>query len=651
MTAKPATLNQNLRALVLLVIMATAIGVSMPKVLPFVKVAEYWLYDLRVGYLTPPRDVHPDIVLVTVTEDTLSTLPFRSPLDRKFLGGVIEYLSTSGARVIGVDYIFDQPTVAEDDLFLHQAFRNSTIPIIIGEAAPQTYLTEKQRAFQAAFLDVLTSAFVNVITDEDGVVRQAYPGQDGPNGWKSGLANAMANVIVGTLGLSPSKDIKPIAYYPALDGDQPYKAFRSFPAHAVKLLPKAWFKDKIILFGAALALDDQLSTPFSRTAGKAPGLYVHAYALAQILGNRNIITPPLYMDVLLAVLVSIVGAILALARWPIYGRWGAIAVLLVGGWAAAIALYRMELYMIALLSPTLALLIAAGLATIYLSYQERQQKRFLKDAFSRYVSPNLVEDIVSNPDKLELEGERRYLTFIFTDLAGFTSLAEQLDPGDIVGLLNGYIDGMCAIIFEYGGTVDKIVGDAVAAYWGAPMEQEDQRTRAVECALAMDEFAEDYRQRNLTVAGMLGITRIGINSGTAIIGNFGGANFFDYTAHGDMVNTAARLEGANKYTGTRICVGEETRRGCPGIAFRSVAGLVLKGKTEAIRVYEPVPNMDDNLILRFDEAYDAMMANEGDAINKYQTLHAAYKNDPVAKLHFDRLTAGESGSIITLAGK
>jgi adenylate cyclase len=646
-SAKPVNLNQNMRAIAGLVVVATVIGLLLPVGLPFVRIAEHWLYDVRVGYVTPPRPMHPDIVLVTVTEDTLSTLPFRSPLDRKFLAGVIEHLSKSEVRAIGIDYIFDQPTVAENDVFLHQTLRNSKVPIVVGEAAPQTVLTEKQRTFQAAFLDVLTSAYVNVITDTDGVVRQAYRGQSGPDGWKPGLADAVAHAA----GISLTKDVRPIAFYPALDGELPYQAFRSFPAHAVKLLPKEWFKDKIVLFGAELTFDDRLSTPVSRTVGKVPGLYSHAFALAEIIDDRHIKTLPRYIQILLVAALAAAGAILAVARWPIYLRWVAIFVVLMGAWTAAVMLYRVDLYMIPLLSPTLALLFAAGFGTIYLGYQERQQKRFLRDAFSRYVSPNLVDDIISHPDKLELEGERRYLTFIFTDLASFTSLAEQLDPGDIVGLLNGYIDGMCAIVFRHGGTVDKIVGDAVAAYWGAPLDQEDQRKRAVDCALEMDAFAEDYRQRNLTVAGMLGITRIGINSGTAIIGNFGGVNFFDYTAHGDMVNTAARLEGANKYTGTRICVGEETRRGCPDMAFRSVAGLVLKGKTEPLHVFEPVPNMESDLVEKFEDAYKALTSQNPDALSKYQALNAAFPNDPISKLHVERLKAGESGDVITLAGK
>jgi class 3 adenylate cyclase len=419
----------------------------------------------------------------------------------------------------------------------------------------------------------------------------------------------------------------------------------------VKLLPKVWFKDKIILFGAELTEDDRHLVPFSRTQGKIPGLYIHAYALAQIIDDRQIITPNLYLQLLLTILIIVAAVVLAARRWSIYLRWCIIVCVLVAGWIGAIANYRLAGIMVPLLTPTLSSLLAAGLVTLYLSYQERQQKRFLRDAFSRYVSPNLVDDIISHPDKLELEGERRYLTFIFTDLAGFTSLAEQLDPVDIVGLLNGYIDGMCAIVFRHNGTIDKIVGDAIAAYWGAPLDQEDQRQRAVACALEMDAFAEEYRQCHQTVAGMLGITRIGINSGTAIIGNFGGDTFFDYTAHGDMVNTAARLEGANKYTGTRICIGEETRQGCPDTRFRPIGELNLKGKTEPLQVYEPVPEMPEEQFSEYAEAYKAVAALDPAVLGTFQILQGKYSDDPLIMLHYQRLKAGDTGAVITLAGK
>ena len=647
MQVKPVNLSRQLRAMAGIALIGAMLGLLLPKALPFVRLAEHWLYDVRVGLLTPPRPQHPDIVLVTVTEDTLSNLPFRSPLDRRFLGIVIHHLATSGVRAIGVDYIFDQPTVDEDDLYLHQVIREAKIPVIVGEAALPTFLTEKQRAFQKAFLGGLNAAYVNVITDEDGAVREAYRGQQGPEGWKPGLADGIA----GMLGKKMGRGARPIAYYPALEGEQIFKAFRSFPAHTVPLLPKAWFKDKIIILGADLTLDDLHLTPFSRTAGKMAGVYVHAYALAQILDQREITIPSLYEQIFVIALLAVLGAALAVAPWSIYLRWAGVVLLLIICWGISIEAYRRSGVMIPLVSPTLSLLFAAGMATIYLGYQDRQQKRFLREAFSRYVSPNLVDDIVSHPDQLELEGQRRYLTFVFTDLAGFTSLAEQLDPSELIGLLNGYIDGMCAIVFHHNGTIDKIVGDAFAAYWGAPLEQDDQRARAVACALEMDAFAEAYRQQNLTRVGMLGITRIGINSGTAIIGNFGGDTFFDYTAHGDMVNTAARLEGANKYLGTRICVGEETRKGCPELVFRSVGALILKGKVEAIGVFEPVPHMDEETLVLFEEAYASLESGADDAVRLYETLKSRFPNDPVSTLHYQRLMAGERGAVITMAGK
>jgi len=644
---KPVTSVEKHRLLAVMVILATVCAMALPKSMPFIGLVDDWLYDLRVGYLTPPQGAHPDIVLITVTEETLARFPFRSPLDRRFLGDVIAHVADSGARAIGIDYLFDQPTRPADDRYLHQVFRQAAVPLIIGEAAPQTALTPKQRAFQSAFLADLRSAYVNLTTDRDGTVRRAYRGQGTPENWKPGLADAVAAAAGETVDKGPLA----IAYYPARQGTELFRAFRSFPAETVPLLPRAWFKNKIVLFGAELAFDDRVLTPFSRTAGKVPGLYVHAYTLAQILDHRRITVPSIYAQLGLATLLSIMAVVLAQASWSLFLRWGLIGGGLFVLWAAAIGVYYVGGYLVPLTSPTLAVVFGAGLATIYLGYQERQKKRFARQAFARYVSPNLVEDIINNPDRLELAGERRFLTFIFTDLAGFTSLAEQLDPTEIVSLLNGYIDAMCAIIFRHGGTVDKIVGDAVVAYWGAPVRQEEECARAVACALEMDAFSEDYRHRHPTRAGLLGQTRIGINSGTAIIGNFGGETFFDYTAHGDTVNTAARLEGANKYLGTRICVGQETRNGCPQQAFRSIADLILKGKSEPIRVYEPVPKMPAEHLAAFEEAFVSLSQDAALALGKYQDLLRRFPDDPVARLHIDRLGAGQTGTRITLAGK
>ena len=175
-------------------------------------------------------------------------------------------------------------------------------------------------------------------------------------------------------------------------------------------------------------------------------------------------------------------------------------------------------------------------------------------SLSRYFSPNLAQRLASDTDAVDLGGQRREIATLFTDIESFTALVESLEPSVLGPLLNEYLTGMTDIVFAHDGTVAKIVGDALHVLFGAPGEQPDHADRAVACALALDEYAEIIPRRMQSEGHRLGVTRIGVHAGPAIVGNFGGERFFDYTAYGDTINVAARLEAANKQLGTRICV-------------------------------------------------------------------------------------------------
>jgi adenylate cyclase len=180
---------------------------------------------------------------------------------------------------------------------------------------------------------------------------------------------------------------------------------------------------------------------------------------------------------------------------------------------------------------------------------------------SRYFSPNLAQRLASDSDAIDLGGQRREIATLFTDIAGFTALVESLEPSVLGPLLNDYLIGMTDIVFAHDGTVAKIIGDALHILFGAPGEQPDHATRAVTCALALDEYSQSFRERWHKKGIALGITRIGGHAGPAIVGNFGGSRFFDYTAHGDTINIAARLEVANKQLGTRSASARPWLRG------------------------------------------------------------------------------------------
>ena len=209
-------------------------------------------------------------------------------------------------------------------------------------------------------------------------------------------------------------------------------------------------------------------------------------------------------------------------------------------------------------------------------------------SLSRYFSPNLAKRLASDADAIDLGGQRREIATLFTDIASFTALVETLEPDVLGPLLNDYLTGMTDLVFAHDGTVAKIVGDALHVLFGAPGEQPDHASRAVNCALALDEYAQSFRERWRKKGIALGVTRIGVHAGPAIVGNFGGGRFFDYTAYGDTINIAARLEAANKQLGTRICVSAILAAKANDFRGRPVGDLLLRGRSEALRAFEPL---------------------------------------------------------------
>jgi len=285
---------------------------------------------------------------------------------------------------------------------------------------------------------------------------------------------------------------------------------------------------------------------------------------------------------------------------------------------------------------------------------EKTEAERARLALARYFSPKLADELSNNPRFMALGGERREGTFLFTDLANFTPLVEAGDPAQVVEMLNAYLDGVTQIVFDHDGTVLKILGDSVYAMFGAPVEQEDHARRAVDCVLAIDAFARDFEARPNSDGIAFGATRIGVNTGFAIIGNFGGRLFFDYTAHGDAINVAARLESANKQFGTRICVSEKTVSAIEDFRGRPVGELVLKGKEVALMAYEPLS--EDAFNSPQTPAYLAAYRKlvEGDVTGARQAfagLIAEYGDDPLALFHLRRLLSGQTSFRIELSEK
>ncbi|MDR2048416.1 MAG: adenylate/guanylate cyclase domain-containing protein, partial [Treponema sp.] len=284
-------------------------------------------------------------------------------------------------------------------------------------------------------------------------------------------------------------------------------------------------------------------------------------------------------------------------------------------------------YWLSMVAPLFGALAAFLACTIYNYATEGSQKRFIKNAFSRYLSPIYIEQLVANPDKLSLGGERREISIFFSDVQGFTTISEHLDPDQLKELLNEYLTFLTNIIQNSGGTIDKYEGDAIIAFWNAPLNLEDHASRALGAALECQKqlaekapyFEEKFKSWNINdprINKRL-LTRIGLNTGYAVVGNFGSEKHFNYTMLGDSVNLAARLEGLNKQFGTFLMCTDNTfteagrRRTFRG---RKLAQVAVVGKSRPVTVWEPlveeVYRERENIIKAFDEARDIFY--EGD---------------------------------------
>ena len=216
-----------------------------------------------------------------------------------------------------------------------------------------------------------------------------------------------------------------------------------------------------------------------------------------------------------------------------------------------------------------------------------KEKARLRSAFAHYVGSSVVERIEENPGEISRRGKWQIATFLFTDIADYTKFTENTDPKQLIAVLNAYLDGLSGLVLEYGGQVDKFVGDAMVAMFDHETEGSTAAQRAVECAMAIDEFADGFRRRLAANGSTFGATRIGVHTGQAFVGNIGGQDRFEFTGIGDAVNIAARLEAANKELGTRICVSDVTASNCAEIEFRSLGDVALKGKSGLHSVLTP----------------------------------------------------------------
>ena len=266
-------------------------------------------------------------------------------------------------------------------------------------------------------------------------------------------------------------------------------------------------------------------------------------------------------------------------------------------------------------------------------------------SLSRYFSPQIASRLAAIGDSDGMEVHWREVAVIFTDITGFTSLVETAAP-DVLGVLLGeYVGGMTDVVFAHEGTVAKIIGDAIQILFNAPGDQPDYARRAIACAHELDVWAQEFRLRWKEKGVNFGATRIGVHAGPALVGNFGGSRFFDYTAYGDTINTAARLEAVNKHLGTRICVSSVVADGAGNFQGRPVGDIVLRGRSEPLRAYEPLTAaaFKGAATSQYSEAFAKLEAGDAAAMPAFAALVGAHADDALAGFHLKRLLNGAKG--------
>ncbi len=426
----------------------------------------------------------------------------------------------------------------------------------------------------------------------------------------------------------------------------------TFPAYSISdviahRVPSAALAGKIVLVGmTAHALGDRKITP---TGGDFPGVEIHANAIDNVLRGdfvrRSRVEGTAEED---AVALALVLAI-SLAAAYLSPLWSAAAALWVIVGSSAYAQYRLvaDGVLIDVVLPLASLLLTYTVLATYRYVTEGSEKRYLRSAFEHYLNPNVVASVVDDPQGLRLSGERRHLAILFSDIVNFTSRAERSEPERVVALLNTYMSVMIDIIFQSQGVVDKLMGDGIMAFWGAPNEIENPAGAAIDCALKMLEGLERLRKSDERFADLdIGI---GIATGDVVVGNFGGAQRFDYSAVGDTVNLASRLEGLTRHFQVHLLVNRQTLIEAAGNYCAREVGLVkVKGKEQLVPIVDVAGRagngIDPTFYERFNRALEHIRNGEATAANTMLVaLSREAPDDALVSLYLEKIVEATDG--------
>lgn len=594
------------RVAVAVLLLATALFAALFSwQIPLLRDAESALYDIRAANFAPRVDPDKRIAMVVYTADTNRTTGQISPVDRTILAKALAQIDRIGVKGVGIDILFDSPQ--DDDPLLQSTLKGMKTPVFLAYADNRTnrdaitYEQEQdlRRFIAAAQTANVKPASILLETDNDGVAR-AWPKQY--PGLPPLLSVAITQHVAGDSDPRFANYMGPIRFRSPTASDRP--VFDKIPIdlladpETAPLVADA-IKGRYILIGGDFSDFDQFDTPFTRTGNPVTGetrmigVEVHASMLAQLLDKALPLPPPMAIKVLAALLAVGLGAATAAVRtrtWLL-----ALAVVAQFGLFLALPFLIERAGMDTLRMPAMGWLVGWLIAYTAISAALRAinaaQREFAQGALGKYLPRSVASEIMRNPERLSLHGEKREIFCLFSDLEGFTKLTHAVEPEVIARLLNDYLDRLSAVVLQYGGTLDKFVGDAVVAFWGAPIAYPDDGERAVRAAYAMYLAGEEFRKNVPEGVPRIGRTRVGLHYGEAIVGNFGGEGRIQYTALGDAMNTAARLEGANKPLDTTVLVSRAAMERSGLDWFRPMGTITLRGRATPVDVFEPLPDM------------------------------------------------------------
>ena len=599
---------------------------------------------------TAPNEAALPITILSIDEESMAAVGKQWPWPRGVHAQLLNKLKEAGVAVVAFDIVFAEPdSRPEEDAAFARAIKDFG-PVVLAanlEYRETRYARQWVRTDpRPQFLEAGgVAGLATVKTDADGVLRNVPISQGAF--WLEVVArfDKARPGIARNLSVSESDRIR------YLGGAQ---TFTTIPYYRLldpeKLLADNWkeaLRDNIVLIGRGLKTTPDLNaveadmffTPFFSNDGQlVPGVEVQATLVSNMMTGETLREAPAALSMVLVLAMTFL-AWLTMRTWHPWrsGAWAIAAVALVA--ILDFCLFRYQ---------RLWLPATAAIATMVLAYagqgargflSEQARRKELRRAFSQYVSPAVVDEIIADPQMLKLGGDRRELTLLFTDLAGFTSISEALPAEDVAKILNRHLGEMTEIVIGHKGTVDKFIGDAVMAFWGAPIPDPDQSRHALEAAIEMQKTVAAMRAELAATGGPTMRMRIGLHRGECIVGNMGGSNRFDYTAIGDNVNLAARLEGVNNVYGTGILVSDAVAKAVGGTpTLRPVDTVRVKGKKNAVDLFTPCD--DPVLIEKTIAALDAYRRGEWTlAVARWQALCDAYPDDPVGRVFLARLRA------------